>query len=470
MNHLIFQLIAQADTGSANNQLTQAVGWTDALAVSIGVVVILAAFAFKRFGGRRNAVSAASSRIAKGEIDLSALRIEYDVENPAVVGWNQLITELKTFRDNEKLQEAAQADHATVDGVSEAASAASSLAMGIVVFDRQFIIQYTNGAAGRFLDVDQPTPKQDSVLPLLEPLALTHIAQQTVEGQRAAIIEEAQQDAEDARAGVMRVTCRRLPGTNSGLYMLLLEDITQQRVAEASRHAFIAEATHELRMPLQNMRLYVEQTLELGDTEEDAAERAEYMNIINSEVIRLGHMIEEVLSISAVESGALSVQHDDVRLDDMINKIAEEYRPQAETKSIALNLNLPAKLPVLQADREKLSLALHNIIGNAVKYTPDNGRVSISVSQSPQGTTIDVTDTGYGIEPGEHERVFERFYRASDRRVRAITGTGLGLAISRDIVRLHGGDIQIQSTPNEGSTFTIQLPPPAKDSSVNQAA
>ncbi len=269
-------------------------------------------------------------------------------------------------------------------------------------------------------------------------------------------------NAEAPRAGGVRVTVRPIEA-GQPLAAVVIEDVTQQRVAEASRHHFIAQATHELRMPLTNVRLYVERMQELldeaGGAGPDAAERAECLNVINTEVLRLDRMIEEVLSVSEVESGAMTVRRDDVRIDELLSVVSADYRAQAAEKRIEFRLELPPKLPVLQADREKLSVALHNVLGNAVKYTPADGLVKVEASVDAAGAlVIQVSDSGLGIAESEQEQVFEKFFRASDTRVRSITGTGLGLAISRDVVRLHGGDITVDSRLDEGSTFTITLP------------
>src|SRR5436305_299934 len=119
---------------------------------------------------------------------------------------------------------------------------------------------------------------------------------------------------------------------------------------------------------------------------------------------------------------------------------------------------LPPKLPVIRGDRDKITLALHNLMGNALKYTPDGGKVTLEVEVDGKNVSISVTDTGIGISPDDAERIFERFYRAKDPRVAKITGTGLGLTLAREVVRMHGGDITVESQIDQGSTFTMPLP------------
>jgi signal transduction histidine kinase len=123
-----------------------------------------------------------------------------------------------------------------------------------------------------------------------------------------------------------------------------------------------------------------------------------------------------------------------------------------------LNFDMPPKLPVIQGDRDKLAISLHNLLGNAIKYSSSGGEVTVLVSAEDGKLSVMFKDKGIGINKEELDKVFERFYRAKDSRVSEITGTGLGLPIAREIVRRHGGDIDANSELDQGSTFTINLP------------
>ncbi len=162
--------------------------------------------------------------------------------------------------------------------------------------------------------------------------------------------------------------------------------------------------------------------------------------------------------MSEIEAGSFKLARHDVRLDVLLEQLKAGYEPQAKEKQIALEFNLPPKFPVLQADRDKISLALHNLLGNGLKYTPQNGEVTVSATVEEGQISIEFTDTGIGISPDDRERIFDRFYRAKDKRVADSTGSGLGLAIARDVIRLHGGDIFVESELDKGSTFTLTLP------------
>jgi two-component system sensor histidine kinase VicK len=196
----------------------------------------------------------------------------------------------------------------------------------------------------------------------------------------------------------------------------------------------------------------------MEDGDNDAALRGKALNVINQEARRLERIVGEMLSVSEIEAGQLRIKTDDVRLDVLFDELKGDYSAQAEDKQIKLSFNLPPKLPVIRGDRDKIVMAMHNLIGNALKYTAKGGSVSVNVKADGKQLLFSVNDTGIGISEDEAERIFERFYRAKDPRVEKITGTGLGLTLAREVIRLHGGDVTVESELNKGSTFTLTLP------------
>ena len=137
---------------------------------------------------------------------------------------------------------------------------------------------------------------------------------------------------------------------------------------------------------------------------------------------------------------------------------------------ISLSFELPPRLDTVRGDRDKITLALHNLIGNALKYTPAGGEVKVVVQQTPAQLSIAVTDNGIGIKTEECELIFDRFYRAKDKRLTGITGSGLGLALARQIARLHEGDVTVRSALDKGSTFTLVLPTQERGTVTARAA
>jgi signal transduction histidine kinase len=253
-------------------------------------------------------------------------------------------------------------------------------------------------------------------------------------------IVEVQRDDAGGK-GVLRFIVRPVRREDWGVAMIVIEDITQQRMADEARNAFVAQATHELRGPLTNIRAYAEMALDEGKA--DPAVQANCLSIINQETFRLDRMVGDILSIAEIEAGTLTLKRDDVRLDELFPELQADYAAQAKDKEITIAFDLPPKLPVMKGDREKIALGLHNLIGNALKYTPSGGQVRVA---------------GIGMTEDDMQHVFEKFYRAKDRRVAKVKGSGLGLAIAREVVRMHGGDIIVRSELDKGSAFTLTLP------------
>ena len=127
-------------------------------------------------------------------------------------------------------------------------------------------------------------------------------------------------------------------------------------------------------------------------------------------------------------------------------------------QGLSLSFDLSPKLPVLRGDRDKITLAMHNLISNAIKYTPPGGEIRVSADFDDERFVFEVADTGVGVQPEQLERVFDRFYRCRDERTAHVQGTGLGLALARDVARLHGGDVTAESVYEQGSRFTLELP------------
>ncbi len=245
-------------------------------------------------------------------------------------------------------------------------------------------------------------------------------------------------------------------GHDAQRHLWVVRDVTQQKLAEQMRTEFVQTVTHELRTPLTNIKAFAE-TLELTD-DLDIEEHKEFCNIINSEATRLSRFIDELLDVSRMESGAMSLKFSETDLERLVNDVLEKVRPQLNQKDIEFETRIPPKLPKLTIDKDKVSAALVNLLGNAAKYTPDGGTVRFSIEQDSDQLQFQVEDSGIGISQDELPKLFDRFFRSEDGRVRAITGSGLGLTFVNEVSRLHGGSIEVESVLDNGSTFTMTLP------------
>ena len=370
--------------------------------------------------------------------------------------WNALIHTARKQREELALREAGDTLEARSNSGGHLQAACNALWQGLILVDEQLCAQYVNGAAAVLLQ---------STIDALEGMPISNVVQdenvdQAVqaavdEPNRRRAILEVERDTGGA-VSILRFVVRPVRREDPGVAMIVIEDVTQQRLAERSRNAFIASVTHELRAPLTNIRLYAETALD--DANRDPTLQSKCLDVINQETHRLDRMVGDILSVAQIEAGTLNLRKDDVRLSDLFADLETDYALQAQEKTIQLTFNLPAKLPVIRADRDKLMVGLHNLISNAMKYTPAGGSVTVNVTVNEGNFYAEVTDTGIGIGPEDVEKVFEKFYRAKDSRLETITGSGLGLAIAREVVRLHGGDITVRSDLDKGSAFTLSLP------------
>ena len=403
------------------------------------------------------AIHEALGAMAAGETSEAVLGVSDGLGDEARA-WNRMLADRERARTAATASQAAEALGSRGRGGSrgDLDAAFDAMSQGVLLVDEKMRVKHINGAAASFLRAKRDNAAGADVRTIIEQSDVMESIQAIVTGavRKKTVIEVERQG--DAGAGVLRFSIRPVRREDSAAAMILIEDITQQKVAEESRNAFVAHATHELRTPLTNIRLYLETAME--DGENDPAIRGKALNVINQEARRLERIVGEMLSVSEIEAGSLRLRSDDVRLDVLLNDLKTDYEPQAADKKIALKFDLPPKLPVIRGDRDKLALAMHNLLGNAMKYTPEGGRVTVAVKEDGKQLVFAVTDTGIGISDEDAERIFERFYRAKDKRVEKITGTGLGLTLAREVVRLHGGDVTVESELNKGSTFTITVP------------
>ncbi|MER3419370.1 MAG: PAS domain-containing sensor histidine kinase, partial [Chloroflexota bacterium] len=251
----------------------------------------------------------------------------------------------------------------------------------------------------------------------------------------------------------VQATASPVAGGGGWDMLLILHDVTEVRRAEITRRDFVANVSHELRTPLAGIKAVVETLRDGAIHDPPAAE--EFLSRVDTEVDRLVQLVEELLQLARIESGAELVMAE-VEPRDVLAGCVQRFAHMAERAGVTLILDLPPELPRLPADAARLDQAVGNLIHNAIKFTPPGGTVWVSAATDGAVLRIQVTDTGQGIDPADLPRIFERFYVAD--RARAGRGTGLGLAIVKHVARAHGGTVTAESTPGRGSTFTISLP------------
>ena len=219
---------------------------------------------------------------------------------------------------------------------------------------------------------------------------------------------------------------------------------------------FLADVSHELRTPLAALRTFNQLLMEGAADDPDA--RTEFLELSAGQIERLDWLAQNLLELSKLDSGLVLL---DLRPDDLrsaVESATHQHDAMAERRGVAVRLDMPDSPIRIRHDPPRIGQVVANLVGNAVKFTPRGGVVSVSVEPTDDGARIDVTDTGVGIDASELPHIFERFYRGSRANEARGAGSGLGLAIVRSIVDIHGGNVTVESGPGSGSRFTVHLP------------
>ena len=233
----------------------------------------------------------------------------------------------------------------------------------------------------------------------------------------------------------------------------LQHEIDRVRAEQATRRQLLADVSHELHTPLTAIRGYIE-TLQMRELPLTDADRARYLAIVSDETERLERLIADLLDLSRLESGRLTIRVERVQVPALFSRVLDRFLPTAQARGVTLEM---AAVPlVVTGDAGRLEQALSNLVSNALRFTPAGGRVRVEARQQDGATLLAVQDTGPGLSPEQASRVFERFYKADASR--SDEGTGLGLSIVRAIVEAHGGTVDVESGEGQGSTFVLRLP------------
>jgi signal transduction histidine kinase len=240
-----------------------------------------------------------------------------------------------------------------------------------------------------------------------------------------------------------------------GIY-LTYRNVDREVALAKLKSDFVSNVSHELRTPLASIRLYAE-TLEMGRLTSPEKYR-EYYRIIRKESERLTALINNILDFSRIEAGRKEYDFRETDLGELVRTTLDSYRYQFEQQGFAYEENVESGLPPVHVDREAIARSLLNLVNNAVKYSADNKYLRVNLYRLNGWVTMEVVDHGIGIPYSEHHKIFEKFYRACDPLVHNTKGSGLGLSLVRHVVEAHGGEVAVNSSPGQGSKFTITLP------------
>ncbi|MEM7034442.1 MAG: ATP-binding protein [Chloroflexota bacterium] len=236
-----------------------------------------------------------------------------------------------------------------------------------------------------------------------------------------------------------------------------LEDSSQrQKELEQARRDLIAAVSHDLRTPLASVRAMVEALSDKVVTDEKTIDR--YHDTMQTQITNLSLLIDDFFELSKLDSGRLQLKLEEAQISDLVSDTLESMRAQAMKKSIDLKGSVAPNLPIVLIEVSQIQRVLFNLVQNAIRHTPDDGTISISVSDAEGEVYVEVNDTGEGIARDDLPRIFDEFYRGEKSRNRDTGGAGLGLAISKGIIEAHGGRIWAHSERNVGTTFYFALP------------
>jgi two-component system phosphate regulon sensor histidine kinase PhoR len=328
-----------------------------------------------------------------------------------------------------------------------------SMTEGVAVVDAGCRVVYANPA---FAGVVGATIAECTGRPLVEvarqPQLVAAVQQVLREGGVVHIeIEFGTGRPRNFNAAAARIEADAAPGA-----VLVLHDVSETRRLERVRRDFVANVSHELRTPLTAVQGFAE-TL-LGGALEDPKSSRRFLEIIRAHAARLSRLTDDLLKLSAIEAGKLTLHMLPVRVASLFEACLETARQTATGKKIELRTEAAADLPAMRGDAMRLQEVLQNLLDNALQYTPAGGCITVKAWREDRAVVMSVEDTGIGIPHGEQERIFERFYRVDIARSRDAGGTGLGLSIARHIVEAHDGHIRVESEVGKGSRFFVSIP------------
>ena len=241
---------------------------------------------------------------------------------------------------------------------------------------------------------------------------------------------------------------------SDGLIVILIFDDSEMRRLDAIRRDFVANISHELKTPIGALSILSEAVLGASD---DPEAITRFANRMQTEASRLSELVQEIINLSRLQDDDPLKRAQPFAISETIKEAIDQSRLNAEARKVEIVYNNNDSA-IVNGDRDQITMAIHNLVENAINYSPDATRVAIGINEADGICEISVSDQGIGIPEKDLERIFERFYRVDAARSRITGGTGLGLSIVKHVVTNHGGDISVWSVEGAGSTFTIRLP------------
>ena len=331
---------------------------------------------------------------------------------------------------------------------------------GVIAIDPRRRLLFANGSADRLFGLG-PHAVGRLVLELIRSPQIQEAVDATLDNAavfRGEITLPSREHSARAIPRVLAIQGAVLPGEVPSGAVLVFHDVTELRRLERMRQDFVANVSHELKTPLAAIKAYTETLLDSALHDEEVNVR--FLHRIEEQAERLNQLILDLLRLARLESGSEVFQHGPLDVAEVLESCVETHRGRAEAKGLTLALDLGPVGPAVRvvADDEAFHQIFDNLIDNAIKYTPEAGRVDVGCNLVGDSVEITVADSGIGIPRDDLPRIFERFYRVDKARSRELGGTGLGLAIAKHVVQAIGGQVTVESRLGEGTRFRVRLP------------
>ncbi|PLR79989.1 cell wall metabolism sensor histidine kinase WalK [Bacillus canaveralius] len=378
--------------------------------------------------------------MSKGNFSRKVKVYGYDEIGHLAISFNNL---------TKKLQEA----QATTEGERrKLSSVLSYMTDGVIATDRRGRVILINEPAAKLLNVSRETVLSQPIVELLE-LEEEYTFEDLIDETESVILDY----STSKKPYILRANfsvIQKETGFVNGL-ITVLHDITEQEKIDMERREFVANVSHELRTPLTTMRSYLEALSDGAWKDEEIAPN--FLNVAQTETERMIRLVNDLLQLSKMDSKDYQMKKEWLEFIKFFNRIIDRFE-LTKKQNVTFKRNLPDLSIFVEADEDKLTQILDNIISNALKYSPEGGKIAFNVEVQEDQVLVSVTDQGVGIPKENLDNIFDRFYRVDKARTRKLGGTGLGLAISKEMVNAHGGEIWAESVEGHGTTIYFTLP------------
>ncbi|MCS0789030.1 cell wall metabolism sensor histidine kinase WalK [Cytobacillus firmus] len=414
--------------------------FTTGIAIALAITAILGILLAQTVTRPISDMRKQALAMAKGNFSRKVKIYGYDEIGQLAITFNSL---------TKKLQEA----HATTEGERrKLSSVLSYMTDGVIATDRKGRVILINEPAAKMLNVSRETVLSSPIVSLLG-LEEDYNFEELLNERDSVILDFSSK----SKTLILRANfsvIQKETGFVNGL-ITVLHDITEQEKIDMERREFVANVSHELRTPLTTMRSYLEALAEGAWRDEEIAPN--FLDVTQNETERMIRLVNDLLQLSKMDSKDYRLTKDWTDFIFFYNRIIDRFE-MTKQQNVTFERKLPDHSAFVEIDEDKLTQVLDNIISNALKYSPEGGKVTFSIEEKDEFIIVSVSDQGVGIPKENIDQIFERFYRVDKARTRKLGGTGLGLAIAKEMVEAHGGKIWAASTEGKGTTISFSLP------------